>query len=334
MEPRIPGESLQEYQDTEGAMPGPPIINLRYLTNEGRAEDVERRRIQLLDELPERRGNAYENSLAQAERMKQRKPITDEDVAPEGYFYQIDDWVKVKNMSYVKFEFRWIGPFHVKRLGTHPRSYYLSDNMGKTMQHPVSEHNMAPWLAAVEPNENYSYYGRVDDTIQQEQTIDNMQDNNPRLLNEEEPAILTPSNDEAEWGNESEENRRLGEDPVMRYNARVATLRQEADEAETQDLRDYYNAQAERPPTRLTHQPRAGTQRRKFQSEKENYETFVMESKPRGDLLRSAFKSSNTNGFESMNNGSATLQKWDCSKGYNSIIEQSQCSINGITIDR
>jgi hypothetical protein len=162
MEPRIPGESLTEKQESTGGMPGPPTFNLRFETVEGRAAAVDMRRTQLLEELAERRGRAYDRTMEQAEQMARRKPMIEEDLSNDGYFYKINDWVKVKNMHKNKFEFKWIGPYYVLKLGNHPRSYYLMDPKGRPMDHPVSEKNIAPWRTPLGDNQDYFYHGRKD----------------------------------------------------------------------------------------------------------------------------------------------------------------------------
>jgi hypothetical protein len=170
VEPRIPGERLTGQHDRDGLMPGPPQFNLRYETVEGRAEDVELRRQHLLTDLAERRGQAYDRSMRQAERMAARDTREPEDEVVEGYHYQVNDWVKLKNMERNKFEFRWIGPYHIQRLGNHPRSYYVQDGRGQIRPHPVAETNLAPWLADLQDNEEYSFYGHRQSTDQEERT--------------------------------------------------------------------------------------------------------------------------------------------------------------------
>jgi hypothetical protein len=190
MEPRIPGEKDTESQETE--MPGYHQEEA-YFTAEGRADDVEIRRRELLDGLSESRGRAYERSLDQANRMAARDPMSKEDSATDGYYYKINDWVKVKNMARSKFEFKWIGPFHIQRLGNHPRTYYLMDFKGKSMPHPVSEKNIAPWLADVRDNMDYAYYGRVEpETHQRLETY--VQDSDQEFTAQEDQE-LSPSSE-------------------------------------------------------------------------------------------------------------------------------------------
>ena len=101
------------------------------------------------------REKAYHNSEAQAIRMKK---YYDNTKKTEGSIYDINDMVKIKNLGKTKFEFNWKGPYHVVGYGIAPCTYYLMDPNGKRLDNAVAQDNIAPWLAPLGFNQEYSYH--------------------------------------------------------------------------------------------------------------------------------------------------------------------------------
>jgi hypothetical protein len=100
-----------------------------------------------LQELGAERGQAYLRTQAQRELIRTNV---------KEFYFQMDDWVKIKNFRKKKFEFTWKGPFIVHSFGYFP-TYWLKTPNGEILKNLVNQANMAPWTAAVEENEDYFY---------------------------------------------------------------------------------------------------------------------------------------------------------------------------------
>ena len=97
MEPRLPGDTAPPRQIVA---PLDPEENQRLI------DEVTNER---LEELGIQRKTAFINSKTQADSYK-RTDIDD-------YYFEINDWVKMKNFGKKKFQFSWKGPFVIVGFG-------------------------------------------------------------------------------------------------------------------------------------------------------------------------------------------------------------------------
>jgi hypothetical protein len=101
------------------------------------------------------RGAAYERSRAQAEMVIRRNNLDEN--APE-YYFKPGDWVKMKNHDKKKLEFDWKGPYFIDQIG-YPGTYWVRKMNGERLPNTVNQRELAPWLAVLNQNEDYAYYG-------------------------------------------------------------------------------------------------------------------------------------------------------------------------------
>jgi transposase InsO family protein len=113
--------------------------------------DIVARNTQTIMELGYHRKSAYEESLSQAERMKKNN-----EGAQGDYFFEIGDWVKRKNPSALKFEFKWTGPYMIAEYG-HPGTYKIRKPSGEMHPAPINQRDLAPWLANTRDNVSFFY---------------------------------------------------------------------------------------------------------------------------------------------------------------------------------
>jgi transposase InsO family protein len=112
-----------------------------------------------LDQLGQDRAAAYHRSLAQARRMESSRSADDNTT----HYFEIGDWVKIKNFDRGKFEFRWKGPYTIVELG-HPRTYWLMAPDGRRLDSTVNESHLAPWTASLADNQDFFYDGTQRDS--------------------------------------------------------------------------------------------------------------------------------------------------------------------------
>ena len=140
--PRIPGDT----QPLRSSMQ--PLDELE--KQEERQEIAAR----TFEELGYDRAAAYQRSEAQATRME-RYYNTKKKAASA--YYDLNDLVKLKNFGKSKFEFSWKGPYMIVGFGITPDTYYLMDMRGQRLDNTVAQDNLAPWLAPLTANQNYTY---------------------------------------------------------------------------------------------------------------------------------------------------------------------------------
>ena len=92
IDPRPPPDTLQALDDVE-------LLEFQGLFTAGELED-----------LGHDHAAAYKRTLVQAEQMKKRHNIDDNQ--PD-YYFEEGDMVKLKHWDKLKFEFKWKGPFHI-----------------------------------------------------------------------------------------------------------------------------------------------------------------------------------------------------------------------------
>jgi len=106
------------------------------------------------DELGHDRAASYHRSVAQATRMEKyynsKKKTSD-------HKYDIGDMVKLKNFGKTKFEFSWKGPYSVVGYGIVQGTYHIMDMRGQILDYSIAQDNLAPWLAPLLSNQDYSY---------------------------------------------------------------------------------------------------------------------------------------------------------------------------------
>jgi transposase InsO family protein len=112
VEPRLPGDTAPPRQIVA---PLDPEENQRLI------DEVTNER---LEELGIQRKTAFINSKTQADSYK-RTDIDD-------YYFEINDWVKMKNFGKKKFQFSWKGPFVIVGFG-YPGTYWLQKPNGERL---------------------------------------------------------------------------------------------------------------------------------------------------------------------------------------------------------
>ena len=105
-----------------------------------------------LEELGVARGQAYTRTLASKESMK-----TNND---REFYFELDDWAKIKDYHKTKFQFHWKGPYIVHGFG-YFLTYWLRTPKGDIIKNLVNQSNMAPWTARLANNEDF-FFGFVD----------------------------------------------------------------------------------------------------------------------------------------------------------------------------
>lgn len=115
-----------------------------------------------LDSLGNSRAAAYKRTLVQAEQMKRRFNIQDEN---DTHYFEEGQMVKLKHWDKQKFEFKWKGPFFIGKLGK-PGTYWLLTPRGDFLESTINQSDLAPWLATTTANESYFYDGRSSSTTQ------------------------------------------------------------------------------------------------------------------------------------------------------------------------
>jgi hypothetical protein len=117
-----------------------------------------------LEELGQHRAAAYFKTRKQYEELLKNQQNL------KTHYFDLGDWVKIKNHARAKFEFRWKGPYIIANLGP-PGVYYLKDMNGNDLQSPWNQSNMAPWLANTKDNQNFYYDGTQKNFFNDENTI-------------------------------------------------------------------------------------------------------------------------------------------------------------------
>ncbi len=82
-------------------------------------------------------------ALALAKSREQQRAHLASHSQPDRVF-QVGDFVKLKNFTKKKFEFRWTGPFIIDRIGEN-NVYYLMKPNGDLLHHPYNAVHLAPW---------------------------------------------------------------------------------------------------------------------------------------------------------------------------------------------
>jgi hypothetical protein len=140
VDPRIPGDVM------------PPVSTLEPL------DEVESRLLREewtnreLQDLGVARGQAFIRTQAQRESLNTNT---------KDFYFQLDDWVKIKNHGKLKFQFSWKGPFIVHGYGYYP-TYWLRKPNGEFLKSVINQANMAPWTARISDNEDF-FYGFAED---------------------------------------------------------------------------------------------------------------------------------------------------------------------------
>ena len=62
--------------------------------------------------------------------------------------FVVGEFVKLKNFTKMKFQFRWHGPFIVDRIGPH-NTYYLMKPNGDLLTHPYNGRDLLPWKGGI-----------------------------------------------------------------------------------------------------------------------------------------------------------------------------------------
>ena len=127
-----------------------------------------------LESLGAHRAAAHERSRQQAQRMMNRGPQNRVD-----HYFQIDDWVKMKNHQATKFAFSWKGPYTVVSLGP-PGTYRLRNSRGDLLPSLVNQSELAPWLTPLADNENFFYDRTVTEEMGGGVTVSLIQDSPAR----------------------------------------------------------------------------------------------------------------------------------------------------------
>ncbi|KAH9264821.1 hypothetical protein BASA83_011645 [Batrachochytrium salamandrivorans] len=75
--------------------------------------------------------------------------------------HAVGDMVKMKHHDRLKLEFRWKGPYHVVDVG-HPGTYWIMTPQGLRLPNAVNQNDLAPWLAPVVDNVDFSMMGLLE----------------------------------------------------------------------------------------------------------------------------------------------------------------------------
>ena len=141
--PRIPGDT----NPLESTMQ--PLDELETIETNG--EFVAR----TFEQLGDSRRAAYERSKIQADVMRKLHNLDPN--APE-YYFSIGDMVKLKHHARTKFEFDWLGPYHVVDVGF-PGTCWLMTPDGRRLDSTTAERDLAPWLKPTQSNVDFFYDG-------------------------------------------------------------------------------------------------------------------------------------------------------------------------------
>ena len=114
------------------------------------------------DELGYDRSAAYHRSVAQAARMEK---YYNSKKKTGNQRYEIGDMVKLKNFGKTKFEFSWKGPYSVVGNGVASGTYQIMDMRGQRLDYSIAQDNLAPWLAPLLSNQEYSYGPTVKEIV-------------------------------------------------------------------------------------------------------------------------------------------------------------------------
>lgn len=140
--PRIPGDT----QPLQSSMQ--PLDEMEKL------EQRQEINARTFEELGYNRAAAYHKSEAQATRMQRYYNIKKKATSS---FYDLNDLVKLKNYGKSKFEFSWKGPYTIVGFGIMPDTYYIMDMRGQRLDNTIAQDNLAPWLAPLTSNQEFSY---------------------------------------------------------------------------------------------------------------------------------------------------------------------------------
>jgi transposase InsO family protein len=164
--PRLPGDLEPPRQVTQ------PLDPDEY------EDAVEKETADRLEELGQERAAAYLRSLNNAKRRNSQ----DNSLEELNFRFAINDWVKLKNNSALKFDNKWIGPLVVVDYG-HPGTYWLMYPDGRRLDNTVNQERLAPWISNDLNNAN------------SESVISNGSNSERLMLNDSVPSPLEGDND-------------------------------------------------------------------------------------------------------------------------------------------
>lgn len=129
--PRIPGDT------------SPLRTSMQPLDALEQQEERQELTARTFEELGDARTAAYHRGQAQATRMS---CYYDKINKTKSGRFDLNDWVKLRNMGKTKFEFKWKGPYLVVGFGFAPDTYHLMDMDGRRSDTAVSQDLLSPWL--------------------------------------------------------------------------------------------------------------------------------------------------------------------------------------------
>ncbi|KAH9270401.1 hypothetical protein BASA83_007395 [Batrachochytrium salamandrivorans] len=133
----------------------PPRSSLMPLDEIERMEENSEFIARNLEEVGQARSAANVRTKAQAEAMRKRNNF---DENTSDYYFKVGDMVKMKHHDRQKLEFNWKGPYHVVDVG-HPGTYWIMTPQGLRLPNAVNQVDLAPWLAPVIDNVDFSMMG-------------------------------------------------------------------------------------------------------------------------------------------------------------------------------
>jgi hypothetical protein len=78
------------------------------------------------------------------------------------FYFDLDDWVKIKDYHKTKFQFHWKGPYNIHGFRYFP-TYWLRETKGEVLKTLINQANLAPWTARLAENEDFFHGFAIND---------------------------------------------------------------------------------------------------------------------------------------------------------------------------